>query len=186
MRTITDRMLGWVLSIGGLIGATAAFILTVEKIALIKNPAYVPTCSINPILSCGSVMSTGQAEVFGFPNPLIGLATFPVVAATGLAILSGWRPPRWWWLGLQAGTLFGAVFVTWLFHQSVYRIGALCPYCMVVWVVMIVIFCYVTLRNVQDRVPALAKVHSVFPTVWLLLLTVLIGVRFWDYWRTLL
>ncbi|RLK09587.1 vitamin K epoxide reductase family protein [Micromonospora sp. M71_S20] len=74
---LTDRLIGWVLTIGGLVGALAAFVLSVEKMALLENPAYIPSCSINPVLSCGSIMTTSQAEVFGFANPLIGLATFP-------------------------------------------------------------------------------------------------------------
>ena len=192
--TITDRMMGWILTIGGLVGGAAAFVLTVEKIALVADPAYVPSCSINPILSCGSIMATDQAKVSGFPNPLIGLVTFPIVVTSGVALLAGIRLPRWWWLGLQAGTLFGVSFVTWLFYQSVYRIGALCPYCMAVWAAMIVVFCYTTLRNLDHgvvRLPrrltdAALKVHSVLPTVWLLALAALIGVHFWSYWRTLL
>ncbi|WP_306416179.1 vitamin K epoxide reductase family protein [Micromonospora okii] len=191
---LSDRLVGWVLTVGGLVGALAAFVLTVEKTALLKNPAYVPSCSINPVLSCGSIMSTGQAEAFGFANPLIGLVTFPVVAATGAAVLGRVRLPRWWWLALQAGAVFGVGFVHWLFFQSLYRIGALCPYCMVVWVVMVVLFTYTTLYNL-DRghlpaprrpVDALVRVHSAVPTLWLLILAVLIGVQFWHYWRTLL
>ena len=94
-------------------------------------------------------MTTSQAEAFGFANPLIGRATFPVVAATGAALLARARLPRWWWLGLQAGVLFGVGFVHWLFFQSLYRIGAHCPYCMVVWVVMIVLFAYLTPHNLD-------------------------------------
>ncbi|WP_307797927.1 vitamin K epoxide reductase family protein [Actinoplanes flavus] len=191
---LSDRLIGWLLTIGGLVGALAAFILTVEKIALLKDPSYTPSCSINPILSCGSIMTTGQAEVFGFPNPLIGIAAFPVVAATGAAVLAGVRLPRWWWLAVQAGTVFGIAFVHWLMFQSLYRIGALCPYCMVVWVVMIVLFSYLVLYNAErghlsapaGLTDALLRVHSVVPTVWVLAVTALIGVEFWDYWRTLL
>ena len=51
----------------------ASLTLTVEKIELLIDPSYVPSCSINPVLSCGSVMVTHQASVFGFPNPLIGI-----------------------------------------------------------------------------------------------------------------
>ncbi|MGW5576675.1 vitamin K epoxide reductase family protein [Micromonospora chokoriensis] len=191
---LSERLVGWVLTIGGLVGALAAFVLTVEKMALLKNPAYVPSCSINPILSCGSIMTTGQAEVFGFANPLIGLATFPVVAATGVAVLARARLPRWWWLALQAGAVFGVGFVHWLFFQSLYRIGALCPYCMVVWVVMIVLFAYTTLHNLdRGHLPAprpltraLVRVHTTIPTLWLLTFTALIGVQFWSYWRTII
>ncbi|WP_442816071.1 vitamin K epoxide reductase family protein [Streptosporangium sp. NBC_01810] len=77
---------------GGALGLSAAFTLSVEKIALLKDPAYVPTCSINPILSCGSVMITPQAEVFGFPNPLLGIAGFAIVTTTGAGLLAGAVP----------------------------------------------------------------------------------------------
>ncbi|GAA1025768.1 vitamin K epoxide reductase family protein [Virgisporangium ochraceum] len=194
---LSRRLVGWVLTVTGLIGGLAAFVLMVEKVALLRDPDYTPTCSINPILSCGSVMTTSQAEAFGFPNPLIGVAAFPVVVTTGVAVLAGLRLPRWWWLGLQAGAVFGVGFVHWLFFQSVYRIGALCPYCMVVWVAMIVLFCYTTLYTLDRghlRVPArwrgavdaAARVHTAIPVAWLLILTALIGEAFWSYWRTLL
>ena len=65
----------WVL-IAGVVGLAAALTLTVEKIEMLINPAYVPSCSINPVLSCGSVMVTPQASAFGFPNPLIGIVAF--------------------------------------------------------------------------------------------------------------
>ncbi len=97
----------------------------------------MPSCSINPVLSCGSVMITPQASVFGFPNPLIGIVSFTVVLVTGVLAVAKVRLPRWYWAGLAIGTLLGAVFVHWLIFQSLYRIGALCPYCMVVWAVTI-------------------------------------------------
>lgn len=131
------RLLPWLLLIDGLIGTLAAFVLTVEKLALLADSAYVTSCSLNPVLNCGSIMRTKQAEVFGFPNPLIGVAAFPIVAATGAALLAGARLRSWYWLGLQVGTTLGAGFVAWLIFQSLYRINALCPYCMVVWVVAI-------------------------------------------------
>ena len=143
------RLLPWLLLIGGLIGTVAAFVLTVEKIALLTDSAYVPSCSLNPVLNCGSIMRTDQAEVFGFPNPLLGLAGFPVLAATGAALLAGARFRRWYWLSLQAGATLGMGFVGWLIFQSLYRINALCPYCMVVWAVVIPTFWYVTLVNLS-------------------------------------
>nr|WP_221383107.1 vitamin K epoxide reductase family protein [Actinoplanes polyasparticus] len=193
-RVISDRLIGAILTIGGLIGTLAAFVLTVEKISLLKDPAYVPSCSISPLLSCGSIMASWQAETFGFANPLIGLAAFPVVVTTGVAVLARVRLPRWWWLGLQGGALFGVGFVHWLFFQSVYRIGALCPYCMVVWVVMIVLFTYVSLYNLErGHLPApksvtgaLVRVHTAVPLLWILILAALIAVQFWSYWRTLI
>ncbi|MBE7324264.1 vitamin K epoxide reductase family protein [Nocardioides sp. Y6] len=192
-----DRSLAWWLLVGGMIGLLAAGTLMVEKIVLLGDPTYVPSCSINPVLSCGSVMTTDQAEVFGFPNPLIGVATFPVVAATGAAILAGATFARWYWLGLQAGVTFGIAFVAWLAFQSLYRIGALCPYCMVVWAVVIPTFISVTLRNLGSGafgVRAASSRSTQTLIAWAapaMLATyatvlVLIGIRFWDYWSTLL
>ena len=123
--------------IAGVIGLVASMTLTVEKIDILLNPSYVPSCNINPIVSCGSVMVTPQASVLGFPNPLLGIVGFTVVVVTGVLAVAKVSLPQWYWVGLTVGTLVGAVFVHWLIFQSLYRIGALCPYCMVVWVVTI-------------------------------------------------
>jgi uncharacterized membrane protein len=102
---------------------------------------------------------------------------------------------RWFWLGLQAGATLGVVFVHWLIFQSLYRIGALCPYCMVVWAVTVPIFWYVTLHNLHQQhlplpgrrlVRAGVNYHNVGLTIWTLTLITLIGIRFWTYWTSLL
>jgi uncharacterized membrane protein len=183
------RLLTRLFTLGGLVGLAAALVLTIEKIALLKNPGYVPSCSIDPILSCGSVMRTPQAEVFGFPNPLLGVVGFTVVTTTGVVLAAGARLPRWFWLGLQAGTTFGVVFVHWLMFQSLYVIGALCPYCMAVWAVTIPIFWYTTLNNLRGRnrlVDTLGRYHGVVLTVWYVLIAVGVLFAFWSYWLTLL
>ena len=89
----------WVL-IAGVVGLAAAATLTVEKLRILENPDYVPSCSINPVLSCGSVMVTPQAAAFGFPNPLIGIVSFTVVVVTGVLALGRVALPRWYWAGL--------------------------------------------------------------------------------------
>ena len=98
----------WVL-IAGVVGLSSALALTIEKVELLKNPAYVPTCSLNPVLSCGSVMVTPQAAVFGFPNSLIGIVSFTVVLVTGVLAVARVQLPRWYWAGLAVGTLLGTV-----------------------------------------------------------------------------
>ena len=182
---------------GGAIGFIASFTLLVEKIALIEDPSYVPSCSINPILSCGSIMRTDQAEAFGFPNPILGVAGFAVVATVGVALFAGAAFKRWFWWGLLTGTAGAVVFVHWLIFQSLYRIDALCPYCMVVWVVTIPIFWYTALRVLTwaqptRRPPArrfaevASEYHGVVLVVWYLVIVALIGEHFWEYWRSLL
>ena len=187
------RGLAVLLTAGGTVGFVASFVLTVEVIRLLEDPAYVPSCSFNPVLSCGSVMQTWQADVLGFANTLAGIAAFAVVTTIGVVLLAGAVLPRSVWLGLQSGALVGAAFVHWLIYQSLNDIGALCPYCMVVWVVTVPIFWYVTVHNVQAghiRTSAgvrsfLVRNRALVLVLWFFALAVLILVRFWDYWSSL-
>ena len=193
----SDRRLAWGLTAGGVVGFIAAAVLLVERIRLAQDSDYVPTCSLNPVLSCGSVMETAQASLLGFPNPIIGVAAFPVVVTTGVAVLAGARLARWYCLGLQVCVTAALAFVAWLAFQSIYRIGALCPYCMVVWAVVIPMFWYVTLRNLaggafgeklrRSRASVVsAEWHAPILLVPFLVLLGLVGERFWSYWSTLL
>jgi uncharacterized membrane protein len=141
------RILPWLLIACGVIGVVASVVITVEKLHLLENPAYQPACDLNPIISCGSVMKSPQSHAFGFTNTYIGLIGFPVVVTTGAAMLAGAAFKRWWWLGMQAGLTFGVSFAGWLLWQSVYRIGALCPWCLSVDVAVLTAFWYVTLYN---------------------------------------
>ena len=180
----------WVL-IAGVAGLASALTLTVEKITMLSNPSYVPSCSINPVLSCGSVMVTPQASAFGFPNPLIGIVGFTVVVVTGVLAVGRIPLPRWYWLGLAGGTALGVVFVHWLIFQSLYRIGALCPYCMVVWAVTIPLFVVVSSIALQPLGgQAVARVlyswRWSLVALWFAALILLIIVRFWYYWSTLI
>ncbi|SDJ96001.1 Uncharacterized membrane protein [Nocardioides sp. YR527] len=189
--------MGWGLLLGGLVGLVAAAALLIERFKLAQDSSYTPVCSLNPVVSCGSVMESAQAAVLGFPNPLIGVAAFPVLITTGATILAGARFRSWFWLGLQAGVTAGLAFIAWLVFQSLYRIGALCPYCMVVWIVVIPTFWYVTLHNLRHGVfgerAARSKAAEV-ADVWhapillaaFLAVLALIVVRFWDYWSTLI
>lgn len=180
----------WVL-IAGVVGLASAITLTVEKIELLIDPSYVPSCSINPVLSCGSVMVTPQASEFGFPNSLIGVVAFSVVVVTGVLAVAKVSLPQWFWVGLAAGTTLAVVFVHWLIYQSLYTIGALCPYCMVVWVVTIPLFVLVSsiaLRPLAGN--GFARfVHQwrwSLVALWFTALTLMILERFWNYWSTLI
>jgi len=178
----------WVL-IAGVVGLAAAFTLTIEKIKLLENPAYVPSCSINPVLSCGSVMVTPQAAAFGFPNPLIGIIAFSVVVVSGVLAVAKVPLPRWYWTGLAVGTTLGVVFIHWLIYQSLYTIGALCPYCMVVWTVTIPLLAVVASIAAAPTSGVARVLHQwrwSLVALWFTGLILLILVRFWDYWSTLI
>jgi uncharacterized membrane protein len=189
--------LAWGLIVAGAVGLVASAVLLVERIRLAADSAYVPSCSLNPVLSCGSVMESSQASLLGFPNPILGVAAFPVLVTTGAALVAGGRLSRWYWTGLQLGVTAGLGLVGWLMFQSLYRINALCPYCMVVWAVVVPTFWYVTLRNLEQGVLGQRAARSRgtrrarewhAPALLLAFFAVLtlITVRFWSYWSTLL
>lgn len=190
-------VIGYILFILGLIGFAASMTLSIEKVELIKNPNFSPICNISPLISCGSVMNTSQAEAFGFMNSFLGIAGFAAITTIGVAILAGATFKRWFWLGLQAGTVFGVGFISWLYYQSVFVIGALCPFCMVVWCMTIPIFWYVTLYNIRQKNIVLQgfwlklsdfaqKHHGDILLAWFAIGIVIILIRFWYYWSTLL
>lgn len=186
-----SRASAWWVLIAGAIGLLASATLLVEKVEMLMDPGYVPTCSINPVLSCGSVMVTPQASVFGPPNPVFGVISFTLVLVTGVLAVSGVRLPRWYWAGLMVGTAAGAVFVHWLIFETLYRIGALCPYCMVVWSVtipLLVVVSSIALRPLAGNPVARFVYHWRWPiaTLWFTAVLLAILVRFWDYWSTLI
>ncbi|HWH15696.1 MAG TPA: vitamin K epoxide reductase family protein [Miltoncostaeaceae bacterium] len=187
-----ERWLGVLLLVAGLVGLGAAAELAIEKFRLLENPLYVPACSLGEVVDCVSVMRSEQSEAFGFPNPFIGLAGFGALTTTGLVLLTGGRLARGFCLVLQAGLLFGVVFVHWLIFQTLYRIGALCPFCMAVWAVTIPAFWYVTLYNSRGLsgrpgaiAAALRRNHGILVTVWLLAVAALVVERFWAPWDSI-
>lgn len=192
-----NRTLPYILLIGGVIGVLCSGILTIEKINLLKNPSSPLACDINPIVACGPVINTPQASAFGFPNPMVGLVGFSAVVMIAAALLAGAVLKRWFWLVAQVGVTFAVAFVTWLQFQSIFRIGALCPYCMVVWSVTIPIFWYTTLYNLrQGNIRIRGKLRSIntfaqdhhgdILLVWYLAIIGVIIYKFWYYWKTLL
>lgn len=180
----------WLLIIGGAIGLIASFALTYEDFQLaLKGEDFVASCDFGTVLTCTDVMQSDQASVFGFANPLIGLMAFPVLITAGVASLavpaaSRARWAEWFWAGMQIGVTLGIVFVTWLQFQTIYRIEALCPWCMVVWVAVIPIFVHVSARNLRTWAPAasigriLSDWHLLIIALWYIVVATAIVFKF--------
>lgn len=175
----------------------ASFIITIEKFHVLENPAYRPSCSLNPVVSCGPIMNSKQASAFGFPNPFIGLAGFAMVINVGVSMLAGAKFKRWYWRLFNLGSLFGILFVHWLIYQSLFNIKSLCLYCILAWAVTAPIFWYTTLYNLGEKnitapkklagVAAFArKYHSEILLAWYLSVAGIIVHQFWYYWSTLI
>jgi len=183
----------WVLLVFAVVGLFASFQLTVDKISLLSDPDFVPSCNINPVLSCGTIILTDQASLFGFPNPIIGLVGFSVIITLGVLMISKVMIPNWVWLGLNLGALAGMAFVIWLAYESLYVIGALCPWCMVAWLATIFIFWITTAENAANgrftrsgEPGVISDVVSSLRWMWValtfILILTLIFIRWMDFW----
>ena len=143
----SPRVLALFLIIAGVIGEIAAFALTIEKIHTLTDPGEALSCDFSVLVQCGANLSSWQGSVFGFPNPLLGLAGWAAPIAVGVSILAGARFARWFWVLFNLGLAGALAFVIWLIGQSIFVLGTLCPWCMVTWSVTIPVFLAVTLYN---------------------------------------
>ncbi|WP_241524785.1 vitamin K epoxide reductase family protein [Streptomyces barkulensis] len=191
------RATALVITLTGLVGWLASFQLTADGWRVLGDPDYRPSCDLSPVVGCGSVLSSPQGSVLGFPNMLLGLGAFAAVAALGAALLLGARLHRALWLALNAGALAGVVLVHWLIQQSLYELGRICPYCAVVWAVTVPLFWYVTLHDLRHGVlpvprrargvlSAVLELHGVILATWYAVVVLLVLTRFWDHWTGLL
>lgn len=133
----------------GAIGFAASFALAWEKYLGFIEPERAASCSLNLFVTCTAAMDSWQGALFGFPNPYLGVAAFPVVITMGVVLLTGARLPRWFWMSLLVGSVLGQALVFFLMWTSFYAIVALCPYCMVVWTIMWPLLWYQIVRGAQ-------------------------------------
>lgn len=189
-------VLPWLMLVAGAVATAASTLLAIEVFDRLKNPSFVPVCNLNPILSCTNVADSHQAHLFGFPNYFIGIGGYAAIMAFGLAIIAGAVFARWLWRLILLGLTFAVAFVTWLQFETLYRIGALCIFCMIVWACTIPLFWYTLLYNYDSGnipVPAILKRpagflrrhHGDLLLLWFLIIIALILKRFWYYWSTL-
>ena len=161
------------LLVAGVVGFVGSFALVVDKFRLLEHPEQALGCDVNPFLGCSPVMQSWQASLFGFPNPVIGVAAFVAPVVVALALLAGARFARWFWVAFDVGLFLAWAFVTWLFTQAVYVIGALCPWCMLIWLVTIPLFwvgtTWMLARGLTTRSARLRRAATAFlPFSWVL------------------
>lgn len=138
------------LIVTGILGWYSAFALTIDKIRVLEDPLADLDCNFSLIVQCGANLQSAQGAIFGFPNPLLGLGGFVAPIAVGVAILAGGQFARWFWIALNIGVAGALGFCIWLISQSIFVLGTLCPWCMLVWASTIVMFWTLTLFNARE------------------------------------
>ena len=177
MTTQRSRHVGygiW-LVFAAIVGWWAAFQLTMEKFYVLENPGETTSCYVSVMLQCDKNLASWQGEVFGFPNPLIGVTAWMAVLVMGVAVLAGVRFPRWFWALFGVGVLGAFIFVCWLIGQSIYSLHTLCPWCMATWSVTIPTFFATALHLVRNGTlggSAAARARAGRLMVWVPLATI--------------
>jgi uncharacterized membrane protein len=180
-----------VMLLSSLASLVASFVLSVEALTLAENPTADLGCNINAVFSCGTVATSWQASLFGFPNAFLGLVAEPVVIAIAVAALGGVRFPRWFMVSAQCVYTIGLVLAYWLFYQSMFHIGALCPWCLVITFATTLVFFEMTHVNIREEnlpVPRRARkglssaveanLDLLVVIAWLLVLALLIVLKY--------
>jgi uncharacterized membrane protein len=171
----------------------ASFVLSIDAVRLAENPAVDLSCNINSVISCGTVGTSWQAHLFGFPNAFLGLVAEPVVITIAVASLGGVRFPRWFMFSAQIVYTIGVIFAYWLFYQAMFNIGALCPWCLLVTVSTTLVFATLTHVNIRDgnlflpprlqtalRDGVNADLDAIVVTIWLLVLALAVVLKYGD------
>ena len=179
--------------IASLASLYASFVLSIDAIRIAEDPTAELSCNINAVISCGTVAGSWQASVLGFPNAFLGLVSEPVVITLAVAGLAGVRLPRWMMLAAQVFYTIGFAFAYWLFHQAMFDIGALCPWCMLVTVATTFVFFEMTRINILDDnlylprraqrgLESLLRMHAdvLLLVVWLLVLVLAVVLRYGE------
>ncbi|MDP9868222.1 MULTISPECIES: vitamin K epoxide reductase family protein [Streptosporangium] len=185
---------GWIFGtmlLSACLSLTASFVLSVDALALAADPSTSLSCDINAVISCGTVGASWQAQLFGFPNAFLGLIAEPVVITIAVASLGGVRFPRWFMFTAQMVYALGLVFACWLLFQSMFVIGALCPWCLLVTVSTTLVFFTLTQVNIRDgNLPLPPRVQAgaarfieadldvIAVTVWILTLILAIVLKY--------
>jgi len=170
---------------------TASFVLSIDAVRLAADPNVSLSCNINSVISCGTVGTSWQAHLFGFPNAFLGLVAEPVVITIAVASLGGVRFPRWFMFSAQVVYTIGVVFAYWLFYQAMFNIGALCPWCLLVTASTTLVFSTLTHVNLRDgnlflpprvqttlRNAVAADLDALAVTIWLLALVLAVVLKY--------
>jgi uncharacterized membrane protein len=136
--------------VSSILGLTASLVLSIDAIKLAENPNADLSCNVSSTISCGTVGTSWQASLLGFPNAFLGLMFESVVIAFAIAGLSRVRFPRWYMLGVQGIYTIAIAFAYWLFFQAYFVIGAMCPWCLLITFTTLFVFSSMTRINILE------------------------------------
>lgn len=162
----SHKLMGWVLAALAALGLLASFVLLHETFAVAKNPSYNPSCNINPLVSCSSIMSRPESEILGLPFSAFGAAAFGALLAFAVLLASGAKFKEWIWKAALLAGLGGLGFVGYMLWLSLALFGSICPWCATTWVTTIAIFWTLVTYVVSAGVVSIPKKLRAAAAFW--------------------
>ena len=187
-----------ILLVCALFGFVASFVLTMDKIQLLKDPQAAISCNINPIISCTSAMSSTPSEILGIPNSIFGLAAYTALIAVAALLLLGNKLNGLTWKLVLSVAVLGTLFVHYLIIQSIFVLHIICPWCFGLWITTpIMLACLVAIFSRTEQATRLAgrakallgyalKFTAPALVLWYSALAAAILLIFWDFWASLI
>jgi uncharacterized membrane protein len=137
--------------VGSILSLISSFVLSNDAVELAKNSHAALSCSVNLVVNCASVALHPTAHLFGFPNSFIGMMSEPVVITVAIAGLAGVQFPRFFRFVAQIVYTLGLIFALTLLYISMFVIGALCPWCLLVTLTTILVWFAITRYNIREN-----------------------------------
>jgi uncharacterized membrane protein len=128
-----------------IIGFLDAVYLTIEKIT--GNRAMC----VPGVGDCWTVSNSPYSQVFGIPVAILGAATY---VAIFLLLINEDKFPLWKETILQATfgiTLTGTIYSIYLTYLEIAVIKAVCPFCVISAIAMLILFVCTILRLVKNQ-----------------------------------
>jgi uncharacterized membrane protein len=184
----------YILVICGTIGLVASLVLSHDTLAVAQNSHYVPSCNLNPIISCGNVINAPGDKILGLPYPYYGIGVFAVLIGSGAGILAGAKYKKWYWLTFQTMMTLGTIGAYFLLLKSIFKIHSLCPFCLSVDVATNILFWYTSLYVIDTGIIVIKnkkfkniynwarKHHLDLLILWFVIVIAFILNHFWYYY----
>ncbi len=184
----------YILTVGSALGLLASFILSYDTVKISQNSHYAPACNLNPVLSCGDVINASGDKILNVPYPFYGIAAFAALLAIAVVLLAGAQFKRWLWICLEIGGVLGLAAAYAMLIKSVYKIHALCPYCLTIDIETTTMVWYLTLYNIDNKYMTLPGTrakqtykwvrehHLDLLILWFLIIIGLVLKHFWYYY----
>lgn len=199
MKQRSSIILTSLLAFCAIFGLVASFVLTHEAIEVSKDPSYQPACSINPIITCSSAMTSPEATLFfGIPNSMLGIVAYTaLLAVVGVLFLRS-KLSAATWVAMIAASVGGLLFAGFLFVTSMFQLGVICPWCFGIWMTTPLIFFSVVQLADRSReekqwparvlriISSLRQWSGFFLAVWYAVILLTILVVFWGFWSSLI